>query len=48
MCRRYFVWACILIAFGTGILVSLCLEASLVCLLIGCLAIFGGCCLLKK
>ena len=35
MCRRYFVWSGILIAFGAGVLLSLTLDSVLLRLILG-------------
>ena len=48
MCRRFFFWAGILIAFGAGLLLSLCVESGLIRLLIGAGSILGGFFLLKR
>lgn len=48
MCRRYFFWAGILIAFGSGLLFSLLLDSSLLRLILGGVFVVGGLCLLKR
>ena len=48
MCRRNLFFAGILIAFGVGLLVGVCLESSFVRCLIGLGTIIGGFVLLKR
>lgn len=48
MCRKFFVWACIVMAFGAGLLLSLCLESVTLRLALGVGAMLGGCRLLKR
>ncbi len=44
MCRKNLLWGGILIAFGAGILVGLCLEGGFFCHLFSvALIIVGGC-----
>lgn len=48
MCRRNQLWAFVLIAFGLGLLVGLCLSSGFVCCCLGIGAVVMGLFVLQR
>lgn len=48
MCRYYLLWGCIMLAFGFGIIIGLCLEGGFFAHCLGLLLMVVGAALCKR
>ncbi len=48
MCRQNQLWGCVIMAFGLGLLLGLCLDGGFICGCLGFGLLIAGACVLRK